>query len=75
MTKQEVFDALVQRLTALGNVDQATAPESAQVMINNWYKFSSNSVDERGNETCRDWLDPEIVRLLDEALNIKYASQ
>jgi len=35
-------------------------------MIRNWYKFSSNSMDDRGHETCRDWMDAEVVRLLDE---------
>jgi hypothetical protein len=66
MTKQEVFDALVQQLLASGE-DQSTVAERAQNMIDGWYYFSSNSVDERGHETCRDWMDPEIVRLLDEA--------
>ena len=39
MTKQEVFDALVQRLLASGE-DQSTVAERAQTMIDNWYYFS-----------------------------------
>jgi hypothetical protein len=69
MTKQEVFDALVQRLLASGE-DQSTVAERAQRMIDGWYYFSSNSVDDRGHETCRDWMDLEIVRLLDESITI-----
>ena len=53
--------------------DQSTVAERAQTMIDNWYYFSSNSVDDRGHETCRDWMDPEIVRLLDEAYDLTRA--
>jgi hypothetical protein len=41
-------------------------------MLNGWEWFSDNSMDERGQETCRDWMDPEIVRLLDRALRLYY---
>lgn len=71
MTKQEVFDALVDRLIALGE-DRTTAAERARIMIINWFKFSENSMDDSGHETCRDWMDPEIVRLLDVSLRLKY---
>lgn len=57
---------LARRLIALGE-DEATARESATFMINNWDYFSSNSVDDRGHETCRDWMDEEVARLLDRA--------
>jgi hypothetical protein len=74
MKQQEIFDALVRQLLASGE-DQATAAKRAQSMINGWNYFSSNSVDDRGHETCRDWMDPEIVRLLDEALSLQYAEE
>jgi regulator of RNase E activity RraB len=68
-TRTEVFDALVRRLTELGE-DQATVVERAVSMANGWFYFSDNSMDEHGHETCRDWMDAEIVRLLD--LGLRY---
>lgn len=59
-------ELLTQRLIALGE-DAATARERAPDMIKGWYYFSSNSMDDRGHETCRDWMDAEVVRLLDAA--------
>ena len=65
MTEQEDLDALVQRLLTSGEVDAAVA-ERAQTMIDNWY---CRRLGRRSRpRTCRDWLDPEIVRLLDEAM-------
>jgi hypothetical protein len=58
MTRQEVFDALVQRLIATGE-DQATVAEPAQRMVDRWGKVD---VD------MRDWMDSEVVRLLDKSL-------
>jgi hypothetical protein len=66
-TLEEVKGALVQRLIALGT-HKAKVDEKATIMMNNWYRFSSNTVDEHGHETCRDWMDEEVVRLLDKAL-------
>jgi hypothetical protein len=64
-----VFEALARRLIALGS-DETTVRKKAVSMVRGWDYFSSNSVDERGRETCRDWMDEEVVRLLDEALSI-----
>jgi hypothetical protein len=71
MSKQEIFHAVVNRLQALGygpGPNGKTIPERARFMLDGWYHFSSNSVDERGHETCRDLLDPELVRLFDAHL-------
>jgi hypothetical protein len=75
MTEQEAFDALVRHLRDVWGEDQATVAEHARDMINGWYKFSSNSVDDRGHETCRDWMDPEVVRVLDAALIAQYSAR
>jgi hypothetical protein len=66
-----VFDALVQRLRALGEPEESVE-ERATSMIRGWAYFSENTVDQRGHETCRDWMDEEIGRLLDAALRIRY---
>jgi hypothetical protein len=71
MTRADVFDALVRRLTEL-DADKNTVVERAQTMVAGWEWFSDNSVDERGHETCRDWIDTEIVRLLDLDLRLRY---
>jgi hypothetical protein len=74
-TKQEIFDAVVARLLELGygpGRQGETIPERARIMIDEWEWFSDNSVDERGHETCRDWIDPELVRLFDEHLHVAY---
>jgi hypothetical protein len=69
MTEQEIYDAVVARLTAMGE-PKKTVAERAKFMINNWSWFSDNSMDERGHETCRDWLDAELVRLFDAHLRV-----
>jgi hypothetical protein len=77
-TEQEIFDAVVARLLELGygpGPNGETIPERARIMIDCWYYFSSNSVDDRGRETCRDWIDPELCRLFDEHLMIVVAKQ
>jgi hypothetical protein len=66
-----IFDAVVARLLALGHA-KATVAARATFMINRWEYFSENSVDERGHETCRDWMDAELVELLDQALRARY---
>jgi hypothetical protein len=63
----EIRSALCKRLIELGD-DPAKVSEKAAFMISNWWEFSSHSMDDRGHETCRDWMDPEIVRFLDKAL-------
>jgi hypothetical protein len=70
---ERVLDAVVERLREL----QFDGPDDVLVgraacMISSWEWFSDNSVDERGHETCRDWLDPKLVALFDEALHAKY---
>jgi hypothetical protein len=68
MSKQEIFDAVVARLFELDygpGPNGETVPERAKIMLDNWYSFSSNSLDDRGNETCREGLDGELVRLFD----------
>jgi hypothetical protein len=61
--RTEVFDALVRRLTELGE-DKTTVVERAQRMMNGWPWFS-DKVDEHGHATHLDWMDAEVVRLLD----------
>ena len=73
MTRTEVFDALVQRLTELGGYEPVT--ERAQYMLDHWWHFSDNSMDETGHETCRDWMDPEVVRLLDVDDHLRHGIQ
>jgi hypothetical protein len=70
-TPPEIFDALVQRLLALGT-DQEIVIKRARGMIGGWEKFSENSTDERGHETCRDWMDAEVCELLDKAMFARY---
>ena len=71
--QKSMIDALVRRLVELG-ADQTGLVERATSMINGWEWFSENSVDgERGHETCRDWMDAEVVRILDVALVLKYS--
>jgi hypothetical protein len=53
MTRDHVFDALVQRLIELGE-DKAAAVEHARGMVNGWEWFSENSDDGRGHLTCYD---------------------
>jgi hypothetical protein len=65
----DVFDALTRRLIETG-ADAARAWR----MVRRWEWFSSNSVDDRGHETCRDWMDPEVVRLLDLSLHVRYGT-
>jgi hypothetical protein len=61
-----VFEAIVSRLLVLGD-DNEAAVKRATWLINNWrYTISEKSQDEFGHQTCRDWMDGEIVRLLDE---------
>ena len=71
MTRDHVFDALVQRLIELGE-DKAAVAERARYMINGWSKFSDNSMDERGHLTCYDWMDSRIAWLLDQDENLHY---
>jgi hypothetical protein len=76
MTRQEIFDAVVTRLIGLGyGENMETITERARIMLANWYYFSSNSMDERGHETCRDWLDPELVRLFDAHLMVSWGQR
>jgi hypothetical protein len=72
-TKQEIFDAVVARLLELDygpGPHGETIPERARIMIDGWWRFSDNSMDDYGHETCRDWLDPELCRLFDEHLRL-----
>jgi hypothetical protein len=69
--QQEILNTLVQRLIVLG-WDQTTVAERAQGMIDLWDYFTDNAVDDCGQPTYLDWIDPEVVKLLDETLNIKY---
>ena len=69
MTHDELVHTLVQRLLTLG-APEGTVRESATNMIKGWWYFSENSMDERGHETCRDWMDEEVVRLLDASLRL-----
>jgi hypothetical protein len=62
----EIFSDLVRRLLASGE-DETTVAKSATRMISDWPWFSDNSVDERGRATYLDWMDEEIIRLLDES--------
>lgn len=66
-----ISDALVQRLIALGE-DESAVIGRAKNMMMGWMRFSDNSMDEYGHETCRDWMDEEVVRLLDESLRVRY---
>jgi hypothetical protein len=68
----KIHDALAAHLLATGESDKEAAAERATLMINGWEWFSENSMDERGVETCREWMDPEIVHLLDQSLCAKY---
>ena len=70
-TIDDIFDAIESRLVDLGE-PKATAAERASFMINNWEWYSDNSVDDRGRETARDGMDPQLAWLLDQSLNVKY---
>jgi hypothetical protein len=65
----EIHDALTKRLIELGHVDQATAPSQAAIMICGWDKFTDYDSQETGARQCDSWMDEEVVRLLDAALN------
>lgn len=67
----DVLDALARRMIEMGENETFVAGRAEQ-MVRGWEYFSSNTVDDRGHETCRDWMDPEIVRLLDQSLDIRY---
>ena len=71
MTRDDVFDALVQRLTELGE-DKAAVTERARFMINNWTWTSDNSMDDRGHLTIYDWLDNRVAWLLDQDERLRY---
>jgi hypothetical protein len=71
MTRDHVFDALVQRLIEFGE-DKAAVAERARVMIKGWSWFSDNSMDERGHLTCYDWMDSRIAWLLDQDERLRY---
>jgi hypothetical protein len=70
--QQEILDAVVARLLELGYGPgpAPTVAERARGMIDQWSWFSDNSMNERGHETCRDWIDPELCRLFDEHLRV-----
>jgi len=71
MTRDHVFDALVQRLIELGG-DKATVAERARGMADGWGWFSDNSMDERGHLTCYDWMDSRVAWLLDQDERLRY---
>ena len=64
-----ILDALTHRLIALGSMDQAIAPKHAAIMICGWDKFTDYDSQETGARQCDSWMDEEVVRLLDAALN------
>jgi len=67
-----IFDGVLAWVIRNKPGDSMPATERALILICGWYKFSSNSVDERGHESCRDWVDPELVLLLDQDLDVEY---
>jgi hypothetical protein len=67
---EPIRNALVQRMLALG-YDEAAA-ERADRMMRSWDWFIDNSLDDSGHPTYLDWMDPELVRLLDKALRLYY---
>jgi hypothetical protein len=67
----EVQNKLARRLVELGT-DKKEAESKAHFMIWNWEKFSEHSQDETGHQTARDWLDSDVVRLLDQSLKARY---
>lgn len=68
----EIFKALVQRLIASGRDDAASAPTHAAIMIGGWDWFTDNGCDETGRPTWEQWMDPEVVRLLDASLDAHF---
>jgi hypothetical protein len=65
---EPIRNALIQRMMALG-YDDATA-ERADRMMRGWDWFTANLVDDRCDPIYLDWMDPELVRLLDKALQL-----
>lgn len=72
MSMREIFDALTQRVIALGGVAAPDAPEHAATMICGWDKFTDYDSMETGGRQCDSWMDPEVVRLLDAALRAHF---
>jgi hypothetical protein len=76
ITEAGIHNALCQQLIEHG-MDAAETDEKAARMINSWDWFTDNAVDDCGVATGRDWVErqwgPEIVRLLDKTLELKYA--
>lgn len=72
MSMREIFDALTERLVAIGRVTQRDAPERAATMICGWDRFTDYDSMETGGRQCDQWMDPEVVRLLDAALNAHF---
>jgi hypothetical protein len=65
MTRDDVFDALVQRVIEVYGDDQTEAAKRARFMVNSWTWVHDNSVDDRGHITVYDWLDSRVAWLLD----------
>jgi hypothetical protein len=72
MNMAEIYDALTQRVLALGGVTQQDAPAHAATMICGWDRFTDADSMETGARQCDRWMDPEVVRLLDAALNVHF---
>jgi hypothetical protein len=72
MSMAEIYTALTEWLAALGNVNEQAAPREAAIMICGWDKFTDYDSMETGGRQCDRWMDPEVVRLLDAALNAHF---
>jgi hypothetical protein len=66
MTRDEVFDLLVQRVIEVFRDDKTAATERARAMVNSWTWVSENSDNGSGHLTIYDWLDGRIADLLDQ---------
>ena len=69
MKMAEILAGLAQRLTALGR-----DPADAASMMRGWYRFVDNDSSETGARTCDEWMDAEVVRLLDAGLDAHYVA-
>ncbi|MGO9419401.1 hypothetical protein [Roseiarcus sp.] len=72
MSMTEIHEALTQHLIAAWGERPTIAPRHAASMIGGWSKFTDFDSQETGGRQCDAWMDPVVVRLLDESLNAHY---
>jgi hypothetical protein len=72
MRTAEIYTALTKHLIAVWGETAQDAPEHAATMICGWDKFTDYDSMETGGRQCDSWMDPDVVRLLDAALNAHF---